>query len=285
MPVRGLSYELFVTLIVTILQVLVIFIVFITWYVPRYEVDPEKIIYYRGDMLAERVLANTTSISNMRIKTGWLGNATGYGSIIIETSDTADRVRLTDIPDPQRAVAHLWELVRPDAQVEGEVPNLTTNEVVTGAENQFVEFKSSFQWDYRQQRVNKELHLPVIKNLAAFMNAQGGYVIIGVDDDGNLLGLSADLSSISKKNSDGFENMFNQSFNKMIGVEFRQYVDVTFPEIDGKQICILRVRPSEYPIFVNAKGKETFYIRAGNASQPLSISQAARYISRRFEEV
>ena len=61
-------------------------------------------------------------------------------------------------------------------------------------------------------------------------------------------------------------------------------VDVFDPTtVEELLVCVLRVRPSEYPVFVVVKGKETFYIRAGNASQPLSISQASRYIGRRFE--
>ncbi len=280
---RALPFELFITMIGTILQVLGIFIVFISWYLPRYEIDREQLAYYRGDLLAEHILAKTAAISNMYVKAGWLGNATGYGSIIIETTDAPKQVILRDIPNPQRTIARLWELVQPDFHKEGEAPELTAFEMIRDGENQYIEFKSSLQWDYHQQRVNKQLHLPVMKNLAAFMNARGGYVVIGVDDSRKVLGLSADLSSVRKKDSDGFENIFNQSFNKMIGAEFRHYVDVDFTIVEEVLVCVLRIRPSEYPIFVDVKGKETFYIRTGNASQPLSISQATRYIGRRFE--
>jgi predicted HTH transcriptional regulator len=70
----------------------------------------------------------------------------------------------------------------------------------------------------------------------------------------------------------------------MIGVEFRQFVDVIFPELDEKTICVLRVRPSTHPAYLVNRGEEKFYIRAGNASQSLTISQANRYIQRRFDK-
>jgi predicted HTH transcriptional regulator len=114
------------------------------------------------------------------------------------------------------------------------------------------------------------------------MNASGGTLVIGVDDDGNVLGLEPDYEAIRKPNSDGFENVFNMAFNKMIGVEYRRFVDVAFPIFDGKEICTVSVRPSSEPAYLTYKGKETFYIRAGNATQPLTVSQAMRFIQDRF---
>ena len=64
----------------------------------------------------------------------------------------------------------------------------------------------------------------------------------------------------------------------MIGAEFRQYVDVTFPQLEDETICVVAVRPSEEPAYLVHKGKEQFYIRAGNATQPLSVSKATKYI-------
>jgi len=123
-----------------------------------------------------------------------------------------------------------------------------------------------------------------MKNIAGFMNAKGGAVLIGVNDDGQVLGLDPDYQSIKKPDSDGFENVFNMAFNKMIGVEYRRFVDVTFPSIDGKEICVVSVRPSLQPAYLQARGNETFYLRAGNASVPLTVSQAARYVQEHFRD-
>ena len=59
-------------------------------------------------------------------------------------------------------------------------------------------------------------------------------------------------------------------------------MDALFPLVGETQVFLLRARPADYPVFLTAKGEEKFYIRAGNASQPLTISEAARYIGRRF---
>jgi hypothetical protein len=72
------------------------------------------------------------------------------------------------------------------------------------------------------------------------------------------------------------------SFNSMIGVENRQFVAVSFPQIDSRTLCNLDVQPSTHPVFLTNQGKEEFYIRAGNACQALPVSKAARYIESRF---
>jgi len=66
-------------------------------------------------------------------------------------------------------------------------------ELILGGEHQFAEFKSSFVWDYYQQRANKALHVPVMKTVVAFLNSSGGYLLIGVSDDGQVLGLDSQL--------------------------------------------------------------------------------------------
>ena len=155
-------------------------------------------------------------------------------------------------------------------------------QIMLEGENQRVEFKSSLVWDYNREMANKDLHVPVMKNLVAFMNTNGGVLLIGIGDNGDVLGIDPDLSTLRKPNTDGFENVFNQSFNQMIGVEYRQYVDVSFPEIEDMIICMLYVRPSPDPAYLVFKGTEKFYIRAGNGTQPLSVSKATKYIQGHF---
>ena len=129
-----------------------------------------------------------------------------------------------NIPDPARVASQIEAMIIPVAsaipQLEQPLPAL-----IAAGETQYVEFKFSFQWDYRQNKLNKELHLPVMKNIAAFMNSGGIMLIIGVDDDGKSLGLDHDVSNVRQKNVDGFENLLNNIFATMIGMENRQFMD------------------------------------------------------------
>jgi predicted HTH transcriptional regulator len=208
---------------------------------------------------------------------GWIARRLDYGTLVVGNSDFDDAVHVKDIPNPAHYVGLILRLVDAPAFEPKSAQNL-----ITSGENQYVEFKSSLMWDYRRQTANKDLYEPVMKNIAAFMNTRGGAVLIGVGDEGAVLGLEPDLKTLRKQDVDGFENVFNMAFNKMIGVEFRRYVDVGFPQIDGKTICVVTAQPSVHPAYLVHKGTEKFYIRTGNSSQPLSVSKAAQYIQTHF---
>ncbi len=72
-------------------------------------------------------------------------------------------------------------------------------------ENDRIEFKSSLRWDVKEQRVNKQLEKVVVKTLAGFLNAEGGTLLIGVDDAGAVIGLAGDYEALRKRDRDGFE--------------------------------------------------------------------------------
>ncbi len=275
----SVSYPLLFALGIATLQVLILIVAFVLWYFPVYEIDRERVLYRRANLFEDRVLTATQSITAVEPRQSRLGRRLGYGSLLIYSRGNDRPIHLRDVPDPARRAGQILALVEKPPAPDRE-PSLA--ELLAQGENQHVEFKSSLLWDYRRQKVNKELYVPVMKNIVAFLNTTGGTLLIGVDDEGQVLGLEPDYRSIPKPNADGFENVFNMAFNKMIGVEFRRFVDVRFAEMEGKEVCIVSVRPASEPAFLTHKGTETFYIRAGNATQPLSVSKATHYIREHF---
>lgn len=279
---RSLSFTLFSVIIFTTIQVFIIALTFVAWYFPVYVINHDEIVQQRGTLFGNRKLANSQDVTDIILKQSKLGKGLNYGTLVINTIKKADQAKLKDIPEPEQKIEQLKEfLAFGQIEVE-EFAHKSASELIIEGEHQYVEFKSSFVWDYHQQRANKALHEPVMKTIVAFLNSAGGYLLIGVADDGKILGLAPDLQTLGKSNLDGFETAFNMTFNKMIGVEFRQFVDVAFPNFNGLDICVIQVQPSPEPVFLQSKGMEKFYIRAGNASQSLTISQANRYIKQRF---
>ena len=53
--------------------------------------------------------------------------------------------------------------------------------------------------DMNQGRVNPKLEDVIIKSIAAFSNGEGGLLLIGVADDGSIIGLEGDFSSLKKQ--------------------------------------------------------------------------------------
>lgn len=148
-----------------------------------------------------------------------------------------------------------------------------------------VEFKSSLRWDYKENRVNKDLVRVVVKEISAFMNTEGGMVLIGIDDKGAVLGIEKDLESLSKKDGDGFRLALAQGIENDLGVEFVRHISVDFEQREGRQICIVDVRKGNKPAFIKGKTgtDKEFYIRADNSSRPLDMEAAMSYIRMQWQ--
>jgi len=63
-----------------------------------------------------------------------------------------------------------------------------------------------------------------------------------------------------------------------IGAEFGPYVKMTFPSVDGAQICQVDVTRSPKPVFLAGKQAKEFYIRSGNGNHPLDPEATHDYI-------
>jgi ATP-dependent Lon protease len=147
-------------------------------------------------------------------------------------------------------------------------------------ESSRVEFKSSARWNYRKGGQDPALELAVVKTVAGFMNAKGGTLLIGVDDEGQVLGLDKDYKITPKGNKDGFELWLTTNFMNCLGKTESMGLDVSFTNIDGADVCLIDVNPSSKPVFVNApksKIEDEFYVRMNNQTQRLSKAELLDY--------
>jgi ATP-dependent DNA helicase RecG len=119
-------------------------------------------------------------------------------------------------------------------------------ELIAHGESVHVEFKSSFQ---------KE----VIETLTAFANTQGGAVLLGINDSGQVLGVSLQTETVQ-----GWINQCKQVTSPRI------IPDVELIQVDGKTVAAISI--GEYPIKpVACKGR--YYKRAGNANHQMTATE------------
>jgi len=167
----------------------------------------------------------------------------------------------------------------------------TLKSLIRKGETEYVEFKSSLRWDYREEKPNKVLEEVILKSIAAFANAKGGTLFIGVNDDLEVIGLEADFNTLKKKDVDYFELHLRKLINNQYGIKYsNRHILMQFPEIDGKTICVIRIAPGTSPLYVKTKNKqgqpvEKFYVRLGNASHEMtSLQEIHEYIETRFRK-
>lgn len=163
--------------------------------------------------------------------------------------------------------------------------------IIKEGESEYVEFKSSLRWDYKEEKVNRILEDVILKSIAAFANAKGGTLIIGVNDDMEILGLESDFSTLKKQNVDYFELHIRKLINNQYGIAFsNENLLMQFPEFEGKIISVVQVQAAGTPVFLKTRNKqgaevEKFYVRSGNASQEItSLKEINEYIQIRFDK-
>lgn len=78
-------------------------------------------------------------------------------------------------------------------------------EVAKRGESDSLEFKSSARWNMRAGKRDDAMETVIAKTVAAFMNSGGGTLLIGVDDDGRLIGLGPDYATLKTPDADRFE--------------------------------------------------------------------------------
>lgn len=162
----------------------------------------------------------------------------------------------------------------------------TIEEIIADGESDDLEFKSSLRWDYSQGATNKALEQVVCKTVAAFGNSEGGILLIGVDDEGAILGLDNDYTSLDA-DKDKFELHLRSILESQFGTVFVSGVAVSFPVVEELEICQIEVQPSKEPLIVttrdkNGQVKECFYLRSGNGTREVSLAEMHKYTSARF---
>lgn len=163
-----------------------------------------------------------------------------------------------------------------------EPPNGGIRELILGGESETVEFKSTLRYDLRLKTVNKKLEFVIAKTISAFLNSDGGNLFIGIDDNQTALGLGDDIGTLKKQDLDGFELQLIEVIKRFIGKEFSTHTKFHFPEYDKQTICQISVSPSSKPVFISFEGNESFFVRSGCSSQPLSREEQSSYEKERW---
>jgi hypothetical protein len=154
--------------------------------------------------------------------------------------------------------------------------------LIARGEDDSLEFKSSFRYDYRQRKVNKALEGVVVKTIAGFMNTQGGSLLIGVADDGSIVGLESDYQTLSRKDRDGYTQSLMSTVADRLGTPACRLLRILFHQEDGKDVCRVIVLPSPAPIYAKEDKQSRFYIRTGSGTREMDIQEAVTFIKSKW---
>src|SRR4029077_9547965 len=111
-------------------------------------------------------------------------------------------------------------------------------DLIQKGESATLGFKSSVRWDLRDNKLNKDLEKVVVKTVAAFLNSEsGGVLLIGVDDNGKVIGLQQDYKTFTRQNRDGFENFLVTILVNAYGKDVSPLIQIDFHDLEGNDVC------------------------------------------------
>lgn len=174
-----------------------------------------------------------------------------------------------------------------EAGVETAPPAPATRSIadlIAAGESKHVEFKQTGRVNIHTQQRDQVMEQMVVKSVAGFMNAEGGTLLIGVTDAGEVFGIETDFKSFGKKqDQDGFALWLNQLLDNALGVTAASNVLLSFEEHPGGTVCRVDVSPSSGPTFVRgSKGEADLYVRLNNATRLLNTAEALEYVRTRW---
>ena len=151
-------------------------------------------------------------------------------------------------------------------------------DLITQGENDHVEFKASIRWDFKENAINKNLQETIAVAITGMLNGKGGILLIGVTDNGTVLGIEKDLQTLRKPTTDGFQLALTDIVKTYVGLEYMAYIRTRFELIDGKHICIVSIEKSPTPVFLATGDVHKFWVRMGNSTRSLDVKATMSYV-------
>lgn len=165
------------------------------------------------------------------------------------------------------------------------VVGATVAQLIAGGEGERVELKATARWNTKTGAKDARMEDEVLVTVAGFMNAGGGTLLIGVDDDGTIHGLADDYGVVPGRDRDGFELWLRTLLGERLGRAATADVGVSFEAIEGKDVCRVDVAPAPRPVFLGSSGgarTADFHLRVGNATRRLLTDEVLDYQARRW---
>jgi hypothetical protein len=159
---------------------------------------------------------------------------------------------------------------------------MTLNDFISRGEGPQLEFKSSIRWDRKIESVNKDLEKVIAKTIAGFMNHDGGTLVVGVTDEGSIVGVEQDMATLRKPTRDGLALHVTEVLSKYLGETVAAVVDYSLAGVDAKTVLVLSAAAATQPVFVEGADGPEFYVRSGASTRPLNVKEATDYISQHW---
>ena len=175
-----------------------------------------------------------------------------------------------------KLVAVPFQKIKIENKTRAKKMKSASDAMVAKSESEWVDFKGEF--DYKKHGSKQEL----VKDIVAFANSGGGYILVGVTDDGKANPNTDAFKDFKEKDISELENAIDSCTG---GCSKDVRIEKTLQNRDGIEIVLLKIYPSPYPLLLTDNGgyqsgtkqksafnRGTMYIRSGSRSMPADNS-------------
>lgn len=157
--------------------------------------------------------------------------------------------------------------------------------LLDAVEDGHIEYKGSFQADLNSRGIPAEaMQWNCVKTALGFLNREGGTLLIGVSDDGDVLGLAPDIE-IYSASLDKLQRKINEVYANTLGNATASLLAITYEHVRGELICRIDVPKSPNLVFLRkdfgAGKKADLYVRRSGETKGLSGIEIVEYHSSR----
>lgn len=150
--------------------------------------------------------------------------------------------------------------------------------IIREGESKRIEFKESLSLDVRKQTRESYIEQSSLKTIGAFLNTEGGILLIGVSDEGEIRGVDREIEKFHK-NTDKFLLHFKNLLKAKIGEQFYPFIDNRLVKVDDVHILLVDCKASQTPCFLEGND---FYVRTNPATDKLEGSKLVEYVRHHF---
>ena len=228
----------------------------------------QSIYIKRGDMFGELAVINDsvrlgTAIAKSESKVLELDAKSLYNPDLIPTIIA---LKITKI------------IAKKHSSIQQNRLDITTINLIKKGESNTVEFKATLKTNLHTHKIDERLELASIKTVAAFLNSNGGTLLVGIEDNGVILGIERD----NYKNDDKYLLHFSNLLRDKIGQKTIGNVHYEIICMEDKKVLRVDVLPSASPTFLTHQGTEFFFVRSGPSTQSLNHSDFLNYYKKHF---
>ena len=261
-------------------------------------------MFLSGELVCELFLFACLGYYSISV---WMGNKPNQVVLINKNKRLAPRLEINEF------VTKLVSLTK-DLEDQEKVSSPILD-LLMGNESVTLEFKASLWTQYigttselveQQDKKFLKLEDSVVKTVAAFLNTEGGTLLIGIKDKprdsppdqiAKVLGIEPDYQWLKKNRQDteGFQHelvgIFTNAYTNKIAIS--KHIKFSFPVFEGRTICRIDIIPLRQEkgnqCYTNVKNdteygkKELFFARISDTTRNMSPQTAHGYISDHFE--